>query len=132
MIIQNTSNINQASPPVRNISDDAPKVVADTSNAVITTTGVTAHTQQITTQQVALQQPSSEQLKTAVNVINQVMRQSNNSLEFSVDTDTNRTVVKMKDTETGELIRQFPSEETLAISRAIDQFQQGLLLKQKA
>ena len=111
MIIQNTSNINQASPPVRHISDDAPKVVADTSNAVITTTGVTAHTQQITTQQVALQQPSFEQLKTAVNVINQVMRQSNNSLEFSVDTDTNRTVVKMKDTETGELIRNFPRKK---------------------
>jgi len=36
------------------------------------------------------------------------------------------------DTETGDVIRQFPSEDMLAISRSIDRFQQGLLLKQKA
>jgi len=36
------------------------------------------------------------------------------------------------DTDTGDLIRQYPSEEMLAISSAIDQFQQGVLLKQKA
>jgi hypothetical protein len=40
--------------------------------------------------------------------------------------------VKMLDTSTGQLIRQYPSEEALAISRGIEQFQQGLLLKQKA
>ncbi len=75
-----------------------------------------------------------EQLKHAVAVINQVMRESNNSLQFSVDTDTKIPVVKLMDTQTGELIRQIPSEETLAISRSIDQFQQrqGLLLKQEA
>jgi flagellar protein FlaG len=38
----------------------------------------------------------------------------------------------MVDTSTGELIRQFPSEATLAISRGIAEFQQGLLIKQKA
>jgi uncharacterized FlaG/YvyC family protein len=30
------------------------------------------------------------------------------------------------------VIRQFPSEEALAISKAIDRIQQGLLLKQEA
>ena len=49
-----------------------------------------------------------------------------------MDTDTHQTVVKMVDTSTGELIRQFPTEETLAISHGIAEFQQGLLLKQKA
>jgi len=78
------------------------------------------------------QQPSPEELKSAVAAINHVMQQSNQALEFSVDTDSNKTVVKMVDTSTGELIRQFPSEATLAISRGIEQFQQGLLLKQKA
>jgi flagellar protein FlaG len=75
---------------------------------------------------------SAEELKSAVDAINKVMQQSNQNLEFSVDTDTHRTVVRMVDTSTGELIRQFPSEATLAISREIDQFRQGLLLKQKA
>lgn len=126
MIIQNITP-NQAALPVRHIGDDVPKAVADTSNA-----GPTTGIGQITARQVTSQQPSPEQLKNAVDVINVVMRQSNLSLEFSVDTDTKKQIVKLVDTETGELIRQFPSEETLAISRSIDQFQQGLLLKQKA
>ena len=75
---------------------------------------------------------SAEELKSAVDAINKVLQQSNQNLEFSVDTDTHRTVVRMVDTSTGELIRQFPSEATLAISRGIEQFQQGLLLTQKA
>ena len=73
-----------------------------------------------------------EALESAVSTLNLAMQQSNQSLEFSVDTNTQRTVVKMVDTNTGELIRQFPSEATLAISRGIDQFQQGLLLTNQA
>ena len=73
-------------------------------------------------------QVSPEALQNAVSVINQVMRQSNNSLQFSVDTDSNTPVVRLVDSKTGELIRQIPSEETLAISRSIDAVleQQGL------
>lgn len=78
------------------------------------------------------QPPSAEELKSAVTTLNKAMQQSNQNLEFSVDTDTHKVVVRMVDTSTGQLIRQFPSEETLAISRGIEQFQQGLLLKQKA
>lgn len=80
----------------------------------------------------APQPVSPEALDNAVAVINQAMQDSNQALRFSVDTDTQRTVVKMVDTSTGELIRQFPSDATLAISRGIAEFQQGLLLKQKA
>jgi flagellar protein FlaG len=71
-------------------------------------------------------------VKQAVAAINHAMRQSNRDLEFVVDSDTRKTVVKMVDTSTGELIRQFPTETTLAISRGIEQFQQGLLLARKA
>ncbi len=77
-------------------------------------------------------QPSVAELKNAVETLNKAMQQSNQNLEFSVDTETDKVVVKMVDTSTGQLIRQFPSEEALAISRGIEQFQQGLLLKQKA
>jgi len=124
MIIQNTTG-NQAAAPVRLASDGAPNVVvADTSNAG-PAPGV---------EQAAPQQPSSQQLQNAVDGINLAMRQSNQNLEFSVDAGTKKAIVKMTDTETGELIRQFPSEEILAIARSIDQFlqRQGLLLSQKA
>ncbi|MFN3715160.1 MAG: flagellar protein FlaG [Thiobacillus sp.] len=76
--------------------------------------------------------PTPEAVQQAVSVINQAMQQANRALQFSVDGETSRTVVKMVDTSTGEVIRQFPSEATLAISRDIEAAQQGLLLKQQA
>jgi len=56
---------------------------------------------------------------------------SGSSLEFSVDADTNRIVVKVVDNETRELVRQIPMEEMLALAKAMNQLQ-GLLLRTKA
>jgi len=119
MIIQAT-NLNQGTSPAGLISNDAPKAVAPAPEPV------------------AAQQPSTEQLKSAVASINHAMRQSNRSLEFSVDPSTKTPVVKLTDTETGALISQYPSNEVLAITQSIDEFlsqhqsKPGLLLKQKA
>jgi len=52
-------------------------------------------------------------------------------LAFSIDEESNRTIVRVTDASTGELIRQLPSEEALAIARSLDKMQ-GLLLKQQA
>lgn len=115
MIIQNTPHMNQAAQPDMRANGAAPARLEPSAPA-----------------RDAPAQPSVEELKSAVTVINKVMQLSNHSLEFSVDTDTHRTVVKMVDSSTGELIRQYPSETTLAISREIHRVQQGLLLTQKA
>lgn len=80
----------------------------------------------------ALPQLSPDQLKNTVTKFNDVMKQSKQNLEFSVDTETKKPLIKLVDSVTGELIRQIPSEEMLAIARSIDQFQQGMLLSQKA
>lgn len=56
---------------------------------------------------------------------------SGSSLEFSVDADTNRIVVKVVDNETRELVRQIPMEEMLALAKAMNRLQ-GLLLRTKA
>ena len=53
------------------------------------------------------------------------------SIQFSLDQDSGRTVVKMVDTQTEEVLRQFPSEEMLAISKSIDRMQ-GLLINREA
>lgn len=119
MNIQNISLLNQSI------------AVQDRTNQ--TTIAKQATSTELTTSNTSLlpmQPPSSVQLENAVNHINQVLRQANRNLEFSVDAETKRVIVKVVDTETGELIRQIPSEETLAISRAIDTDQKGLLLKQ--
>lgn len=77
-------------------------------------------------------QPTAAQLKDAVDSLNEAMKQHNSNVEFSIDKDTRQTVIKVVESQTGQVIRQFPSEEILAVSRAIDQMQQGLLVKQKA
>lgn len=44
------------------------------------------------------------------------LRSVSRSLEFRVDAETGRTVVSVRDAETGELIRQIPSEEVLRLA----------------
>jgi flagellar protein FlaG len=52
-------------------------------------------------------------------------------VEFSLDADSGRVVVKIIDSATQEVVRQIPMEEMLALAKALDKFQ-GLLLQTKA
>ena len=74
---------------------------------------------------------SSAQIEAAAKQIGDAVRQLASSLEFSVDQNTGRTVVKVVDKATDTVIRQIPSEEALAIARALDRLQ-GLILRQEA
>ena len=117
MIIQNSSTLSTTGALVqpRHVSNDAPKVTVDTAKPIPT------------------QEPSSIQLQNAVGAINRVLQVSNHDLEFSIDPTTKEPVVQVVDTATGDVIRQIPSKETLAIASSIDQFlQRGVLLRQKA
>jgi len=83
-------------------------------------------------EQVDTHKPSVAQLESAVRDLNQSMKANSSNLAFSIDPDTEQTVVKLMDSSTGEVIKQFPSKEAIAIAKAIGEIQQGLLLKQKA
>lgn len=72
----------------------------------------------------------SEQVHRAAETINRQLQTVAPNLRFSVDEDTGKTVVRVVDTGTGEIIRQVPSEEVLAISRSLDRLQ-GLLFHQE-
>lgn len=78
-------------------------------------------------------EPSREQVQQAVEEMKKRSMESPTSskLQFSIDDTTGRTVVRVTDGATGETIRQIPSEEILAIARALDRMQ-GLLLRQQA
>lgn len=75
--------------------------------------------------------PSKTELEDALDNINKSMQAKSQSLEFSIDQDSNRTIVKVVDQTTKEVIRQIPTPEALAISKALDNAQ-GLLIKQTA
>ncbi|MES2025028.1 MAG: flagellar protein FlaG [Pseudomonadota bacterium] len=83
----------------------------------------------------AVQQPDAalaeSQVGPALESINKALQALSSNLEFTVDSDSNRTVVKVVDQQTKEIIRQMPSLEALEISKALDKLQ-GLLVKQKA
>ena len=74
---------------------------------------------------------SRQQLEEAVKAVNDFLQPINNALQFNIDDETGKTIVKVVDATTNELIRQFPSEEMLSIAKAIDQMK-GLLIQQKA
>jgi flagellar protein FlaG len=78
--------------------------------------------------------PTPAQLSSEVGRINAALKQANRNVELSitVDDSTKKQVISLKDKETGDTLLQYPSEAVLAISRSIDEFQQGQLLNRQA
>lgn len=77
------------------------------------------------------QEPSRAQLDQAVSELNQSSQIKTQGLEFSVDEDSQRTVVKVVDQETKEVLRQIPTKEALALAKAFDATK-GSLISQSA
>lgn len=76
-------------------------------------------------------QSELKEVRQAVSDINKAMQFMSRELEFSVDTDSDRTVVKVIDQQTREVIRQMPTKEALEIGKALEKVQ-GLLIRQTA
>jgi flagellar protein FlaG len=71
--------------------------------------------------------PEAPDLEAVVEQLNRMMQRMNNSLQFEVDRATGKTVVRVLDSNTKEILRQFPSEEVLAIARALENAKGALL-----
>jgi len=72
-----------------------------------------------------------ESVRQAVAAINRAAKALNNSVQLSMDSSSGRAVVRVVDTETGQLIRQIPSEEALELRRELDRLA-GLLIRRTA
>lgn len=88
--------------------------------------------QQVAPAKPAASQPTDVQLQKSLDRINTVLLQSNINIQFNVDSSSKLPVVKLIDTQTGEVLRQFPTDAAMSISRSLDGLQQGMLLSQKA
>jgi flagellar protein FlaG len=73
---------------------------------------------------------SPDQLKQSVDQINKFLK-SNSEVLFSIDEASGFSVVKVVDTETNKVLRQFPSEQALEIGKNLQSFK-GLLVDSKA
>ncbi len=65
-------------------------------------------------------------LKELIGEINQEAARLNYRLSLSIDHDTNRVLIKFKDPESGEVIRQIPPEVVLEIAKRFDELKGAL------
>lgn len=72
-----------------------------------------------------------QEVEAAVKAVKDFIEPMAGNLEFQLDDETGKTIIKIVDSSSGELIRQIPSEEMLEIAKALDRLQ-GILVKQKA
>ncbi|WP_372811687.1 flagellar protein FlaG [Pseudoalteromonas nigrifaciens] len=76
------------------------------------------------------QQPlEREQLEKVAQQLQDFMGEMNRSLQFQVDEDSGRDVIKVLDKTTGDVIKQYPSEEVLSLVSKLSETA-GLLIDQ--
>ncbi len=76
-------------------------------------------------------EPDVRAVMAAVEGSNRMVQSLQSKIQFVADQASGKMVIKVIDSISEEVIRQIPSEEMLAISRALDRMQ-GLLVKSRA
>jgi len=80
---------------------------------------------------------NKEEVKNEIEELQQFNQSIDRSLQFQVDEELGVTIVRVVDRETDELIRQFPPEELLNLSRRLKELNEqstgntGVLLQEK-
>jgi flagellar protein FlaG len=70
-------------------------------------------------------------LQRALDTVNLQMQAIPSNIQFSLDKDNGKIIVKVVDSQTNTVLLQIPSEEMLGISKSLDKLQ-GLLIRVKA
>lgn len=80
-------------------------------------------------------QPEAEasrvQMEDALSTIQQFAQSVRRNLEFQLDESSGRVVVKVTDGESGDVVRQIPSEDALRLAESLDEVR-SLLFKAEA
>lgn len=121
---QNNAVQPQTASPVEQRVSSAPQPVGQSQNSAKNNN---ATAQQNPQNEVQMLQEAAEKISAHLNL-------KNSSLEFSVDQNSGKNVVKIVDKTTKEVVRQIPSEEAIHIAQALDELdeiRQGLLLSEQ-
>jgi len=73
---------------------------------------------------------TKEQLEQAVARVKDVLRATTSRLEIEIDPDLHKAVVKIRNGESGEIIRQIPAQELLDLAKYLDE-PKGLLVRER-
>ena len=74
---------------------------------------------------------SREQVESAVSTIQEFVQSVRRNINFSLDDGSERVVVKVTDADSGDVIRQIPSEEALQMAENLEEVR-SLLFNAKA
>jgi len=75
------------------------------------------------------EQASSKELEIAFDEISEFMNIYNRNVNFSTDEKSEKTVIKVFDSDSKELIKQFPSDELIELAQKIKGLRQDIDLK---
>lgn len=78
------------------------------------------------TENAAVSVMSKENLNEAINTLNKVPAIQERNLSFSVDDLSGRSVIKLRDKKTDEVIKQIPSEELLKVAQDVRRLQEQM------
>ena len=73
---------------------------------------------------------SSENIEKALESVNDALKNSNNSLKFQVDKSVRQPIITVVDQDSGKVLRQYPTEEVVRITKNIDSLR-GVLFDSK-
>jgi flagellar protein FlaG len=73
--------------------------------------------------------PGPEELSKLVATMQSRVSHLSSDLEFSVDDDSGKSIIKVTERATKDVIWQFPSEQALQVTRELDRFQSMLSRK---
>ena len=79
----------------------------------------------------AVEAATPTQVEQAVHEVNASLQNRSIGLRFEVDEDTDKVIVKVVERESGEVIRQIPSEEVVRIAKVLGNAP-GMLMRQAA
>lgn len=72
--------------------------------------------------------PEEGNVAEAAQKVRDFLQITRRDLEFSVDKESGQTIIRVLDAATGELVRQIPPDEVLAIAKRLDQ-PEGILFR---
>ena len=98
-------------------SDPHQKTISNKADGASDTSGILANSASKELNPTELINKVSEQ----VQKLQEVMDANNWSVNFSVDEESGNTVIKVKDAETQDIIRQVPSDEWLSMAQRIQE-----------
>ena len=134
MNIDSVNTVAVSPPTTRNeMPQSSAREAAPAATLANTNIGRTVPTQEGRSQQPdnGRNSPSRDEVEDAVSRLSKFVAPNQSEINFSVDESSGVRVVKIIDRNSNEVIRQMPSEEAVALARALDKLQ-GLLIKDKA